>query len=142
MRGRWKKICTLAVFPVLLSGALLGISSAPAHATGSSCADTEFTYYIQLCITVVGGGDYIDYVTATMTSDNPPPWLDGHVEITNPNGSTLCNSNTRYFGAPNESETCTWTLNAETLTGNYCAHAWFFDKSYFDGGDACVNVFV
>jgi hypothetical protein len=142
MRGRWKKICAFGALPALISAGIIGLSSGPAYATGGSCADPTFTYNITLCITVVGGGDYIDYVTATMTSTNPPPYLNGHLQITNPNGSTLCNSGTRYFGAPGESETCTWSLHAETLTGNYCATAWFYDGSYFEGGQACVNVWV
>jgi hypothetical protein len=142
MRDRWKKICTVAALPLLICAGIIGTSSTPAHATGSSCGVPVFPYYVRICITVVGGGDYINYVTATMTSQDPPPDAPGHVQITNPWGATLCNSNTRYFGSPGETETCTWTLNAETLTGNYCAHAWIYDGGYFPSGDACVNVWV
>ena len=114
VRVHWKKTCTLAALPVLISVCIAGFTAGSANASATHCNTN--TAWTKICLTVIGSGAYISYATATMTSYNYPAGTDGHVQMINPNGSTLCNSPTRFFGALGESESCTWTLNAETLT--------------------------
>lgn len=130
------------------AGALAGVAVAtPAHASGQYCSDTQFN----VCVTVDGYSNYIDWVKATATS-TMSIGFDTHVQLTNPNGVTLCNSATSVANGPGLVQSCTSNLNAWTVTGNYCATEWEYIPGtgagiggsgwYTSIGKSCLYVFT
>jgi hypothetical protein len=69
-------------------------------------------------------------------------YFPGHVQVVNPAGDTLCNSNmiTLYSGV---GTSCESPYQGATYTGNYCTILWVNKggDSYYDYGKECLNVF-
>jgi hypothetical protein len=129
---------------ITASAALIGIASTPAMASGQYCTTNVY----KICETVSGYSNHINQATATATVELAGD-LDFHVQMINPQGSTLCNSNTVVNSADGVTVSCPWTPNANENTGNYCAVVWEYvppsgawgSSGYYENeGQSCLYV--
>jgi hypothetical protein len=129
-----KKLAPIAGIAVAAGAFVAGISPAANAADGSGCGASPGNAYT-VCIsysTGSGGG-----ITASSTSDYSGG-IDYHVQLVNPSGTTLCNSNT---AVDNDGTTvsCTWHASS-FASGNYCAINWqYVDGEYQQYGKFCID---
>ena len=126
-------------------------SVAPAYASGTNCGpdaagDATICMHIDGASNVVN--DAIGQLQVTSSKGvgewtQPGPWVlySGHIQVVNPNGTTLCNSVTKTLAA-GVALSCESPNPGATYTGAYCTILWVWSGSeYNQYGQECLNVF-
>lgn len=141
----------LAAFFAALAVALATavIAGGPAYASGQNCNDNGDEV---LCISVTGASNRIDQIVGRATMDSA--WgqgSTGHVQVTEPDGRTLCNSPEVALTGRGVTTSCPWNGGgAPHATGNYCVTMWIYSYHGIfvgweytkDGPPECLNVFI
>jgi hypothetical protein len=147
----WRKLLArprIAALMVALAAALgLTITSAgAAYATGTTC-NYDATEVIHLCMHVDGYSNVVNDAIGSVSINSPglynsSSYYTGHVQVINPNGTTLCNSNTITL-SPGAGTSCETPYQGATYTGNYCTVLWvYYNSAYHNYGEDCLWVHV
>jgi hypothetical protein len=128
------------------------IAGSPAQASGQNCDNNGNA---NLCINVNGFSNVIHQIVGSATTDSAYVGYGGvvsvgHVQVTDPNGKTLCNSGAKALTGAGVTMSCLWHGYGEKYpTGNYCVTLWSYDYEgplwgsvYRQYGTECLNVFL
>lgn len=148
MRPKARRLAAfLAALAVALGAAV--VAGGPAYASGENCTDNGDAV---LCINVNGASNNINWIIGSATTDRAFTQGDtGHVQVTDPNGNTLCNSKEAPLTSSGIYLSCVWNGGGHPYaTGNYCITMWLYSYrgAIFgwgynkDGLPECLNVFV
>jgi hypothetical protein len=133
---------------VVAFAAALGLtvtSMGAAYASGSNC-NYDASGVSRVCTHIDG---YSNIVTDAIGSasiyspgiGNSFTYYSGHVQVINPNGTTLCNSNTVTL-SPGAGMSCESPYQGATYTGDYCTILWvYYNGGYHNYGEDCFLVF-
>lgn len=126
---------------ILAAGtALLGLA-VPAMASGQYCTGSNGNF--SACTDVNGENSAINWASANATSSTALTYTigltsydtDAHVELVNPQGDELCNSNTVTISKAGIALSCTWQAGGKDyLAGNYCTIVWGWMPESLPGG--------
>ncbi|MEU6148159.1 hypothetical protein ABZ848_48485 [Streptomyces sp. NPDC047081] len=147
----------LAAFTSTLAAALTlaVVGGSPAQASGQNCADNGDA---NVCINVNGASNVIHQIVGSAKTDRRFGFTNaagvyvtyvGHVQVTDPNGKTLCNSSAQSLSGSGITLSCLWHGYGETYTtGDYCTTLWVYEYrgalfgwEYVKHGTECLNVF-
>ncbi|MEY9863052.1 hypothetical protein ABH935_008701 [Catenulispora sp. GAS73] len=137
----------VAALGVALVAAGLTVTSAGGASASASTCNYDASQVFHLCMHIDGSSnvvaDGIGSVSVLSPGfyDSSGNYYTGHVQITNPNGTTLCNSITITL-SPGAGTSCETPYQGATYTGFYCANLWVNEN----GGwhriqQACVLVY-
>lgn len=126
-------------------------SGGTAYASGTNYCKAGTNNLSKVCIYIEGSSNVVDAAIGSMsvTSSNgigeytlAGNWVyfDGHVQVVNPKGDTLCNSDTivLYAGA---GTSCESPNQGTTYTGNYCTIFWVYKGGDYSAyGKSCYEV--
>jgi hypothetical protein len=121
-----------------------------AYASGTNCA-TGTNGLSKVCIYIDGSSNVVAAAVGSVSvtsskgigeyaEDGSWVYWDGHVQVVNPKGDTLCNSNTivLYAGA---GTSCESPDQGATYTGSYCTIFWVYrGGDYSVYGNVCRTV--
>jgi len=128
-------------------------SVAPAYASGTNCGP-DAAGDATICMHIDGASNVVDdavgqlQVTSSMgvgewTQGGNGPFVvyTGHIQVVNPNGTTLCNSVSKTLNA-GVGLSCESPYQGATYTGAYCTILWIWSGSEYNKyGQECLNVF-
>lgn len=148
LRAKPRITAIMVAFAAVLGWSIL--SGGSAYASGTNCA-AGYEGLSNICMHIDGSSNIVaDAIgSAQVTSSNGigeysqnNQWVYyiGHVQVVNPVGTTLCNSNsvTLTYGA---AMSCESPYQGATYTGNYCTILWVYNGEYHNYGEECLNVF-
>jgi hypothetical protein len=125
-------------------------SGGTAYASGTNCASGT-SGLSKVCIYIDGSSNVVAAAVGSVsvtsskgigeyTADGSWVYFDGHVQVVNPKGDTLCNSDTivLYAGA---GTSCESPDQGATYTGSYCTIFWVYKGGDYSAyGNVCRNV--
>jgi hypothetical protein len=127
-------------------------SGGTAYASGTNCkAGTNGLS--RVCMYIDGSGNVVSAAAASVevtsskgigeySEEGPWVYWQGHVQVVNPKGDTLCNSDSIVLEA-GASTSCESPDQGATYTGNYCMVFWVYKGGDYSAyGNVCVNVFT
>jgi hypothetical protein len=115
----------LGITVLAVGTAIFGLA-APALASGQYCTASNGNF--SACTDVNGENSAINWASANATSSTAIT-EEVHVELVNPQGDELCNSNTVSINKAGISLTCTWQAGGKDyLAGNYCTIVWRWEE--------------
>jgi hypothetical protein len=146
------RIAAIAV-ALLAIAATVSLSGGKAYASGTNCGSgtdglSEICMYIDGYSNVVVAA--VGEVTITGQKgigeyDIDNQWINfpGHIQVVNPAGQTLCNSDTETL-LDGTGLSCESAYQGATYTGNYCTILWAYlgGGEYDKYGEECLNVFT
>jgi hypothetical protein len=153
----WKKLffarprLTALVTAVAAATGFAITSVGTAYASGQNCAP-DSAGQSSICMHIDGSSNVVADAIGSVKVTNGRGvgewagngnWVtfNGHVQVVNPNGTTLCNSNTITLSY-NAGTSCESSYQGATYTGAYCTILWVWTGSeYIKWGQECLNVF-